>query len=83
MTLYGEITEYNLKTCPFCGKAVKMKYYCTDYPFTFTDNGYEIKCERCKYGFTRSISKLPEFAQEDAKQAQERLAEFWNTRKGK
>lgn len=82
MTLYGEITEYQLEKCPFCGKSVKMKYFCLDYPFTFTDNGYEIKCKICKYGFQKSIPKLPEFIPEEAKEAQEQLAKMWNTRKG-
>lgn len=40
-----------LKPCPFCGKSVQMDTYEIDSPFTFTDNGFEIRCHHCNIVF--------------------------------
>lgn len=72
----------NLKPCPFCGGEVEIESYVSNEPVTFADAGFNIKCKKCRIGFSKSTRCLPGSDKEADEKVKQELAERWNTRKG-
>ena len=71
-----------LKPCPFCGEPVKIDTYEIDSPFTFTDNGFEIRCHHCNIVFREHSKFLIGIDTKRDEKLKKKLAQRWNTRKG-
>ena len=69
-----------LKPCPFCGNNVELKFKMIDDPVTNYDNGYEIYCKKCKFGFFESMPGLPKFYPNEDIKAINKLIRKWNKR---
>lgn len=75
-------TPVILKPCPFCGGKVEMEDYVVNYPVTFADGGFRVKCKKCRIGFSESTRCLPGNDKKADEKVKQELAERWNTRKG-
>ena len=70
-----------LKPCPFCGGKADFKLVEVDEPVTFFDLFYCVRCSDCGFQFGYAhISRLPQFCEDEVRQAKSILEKKWNRR---